>query len=122
MYTNATPQADGRARRPWRFLKPLMFGGIGVLALLAGGDTAGAASVKARVKAGVLTVTGTGAAEEITLRVSPTNSNFVEVDLGDDGSAQFRFARATFSSINVYGAGGADTLRIDDSNDAFTNT
>ena len=67
MYTNATPQADGRARRPWRFLKPLMFGGIGVLALLAGGDTAGAASVKARVKAGVLTVTGTGASEEITL-------------------------------------------------------
>jgi Ca2+-binding RTX toxin-like protein len=58
----------------------------------------------------------------ITLRLRAGDPSTVEVDLGGDGTADFAFARSQFTSIVVYGAGGADRLTIDSSNGVFTDT
>ena len=44
------------------------------------------------------------------------------VDDGNNGSADFTFARSLFSSIVVGGDSGADTLLIDEINGVFTDT
>jgi Ca2+-binding RTX toxin-like protein len=45
----------------------------------------------------------------------------VQVDLGDDGSADFSFPRPQIEKISVEARGGDDWIRIDDTNGAFTN-
>ena len=69
-----------------------------------------------------LRVKGTEANEAIALRLAAGNSAVVQVDLGDDGSADFSFPRAAIQKIRIEGRGGDDRLRIDDTNGAFTNT
>src|SRR6476646_4185547 len=69
-----------------------------------------------------LHVKGTEANDAIALRLAAGNSTVVQVDLGDDGSADFSFPRAEIQKIRVEGRGGDDSLRIDDTNVAFTNT
>jgi Ca2+-binding RTX toxin-like protein len=69
-----------------------------------------------------LRVHGTEAADAIALRLAAGNPAVVQVDLGDDGSADFSFPRAAIDKIRVEGRGGNDSLRVDDINGAFTNT
>jgi RTX calcium-binding nonapeptide repeat (4 copies) len=76
----------------------------------------------ARLECGALHVRGTQANDAIALRLASGNSTVVQVDLGDDGSADFSFPRAQIEKISVEGRGGDDSLRIDDANGAFTNT
>jgi hypothetical protein len=45
-----------------------------------------------------------------------------QVDYGDDGSADFRFARDKSAKIAVDARAGDDRVRIDDSNGAFTDS
>jgi Ca2+-binding RTX toxin-like protein len=71
---------------------------------------------------GTLTVSGNGRADAIALRLQTNNSSIVQVDAGDDGSADFSFDRSQIAAIDVQGAGGDDAIRIDDINGAFTNT
>jgi Ca2+-binding RTX toxin-like protein len=66
-------------------------------------------------------VRGTEANDAIALRLAAGNSAVVQVDLGDNGSADFSFPRAAIKSISVKARGGNDRVRIDDSNGAFTN-
>jgi len=68
-----------------------------------------------------LRVMGTEANDVIALRLAAGNPAVVQVDLGDDGSADFSFPRAAIDSINVRARGGDDRVRIDDTNGAFTN-
>ena len=46
----------------------------------------------------------------------------VQVDVGDDGSADFSFARSDLRAINVTMGDGDDAVRIDDTNGAFTDS
>ena len=46
----------------------------------------------------------------------------LQVDVGDDGSADFTFARAEIAKISVDGGNGDDVVRIDESNGVFTDT
>jgi Ca2+-binding RTX toxin-like protein len=78
--------------------------------------------VKAKLTDGTLRVTGSTAADRIALRLKASNPKRLIVDVGDNGSADFRFRRSRIERIVVNGAGGDDTLRIDDSAGAFTDT
>src|SRR5262245_57451042 len=78
--------------------------------------------VRAVVKHGVLEVKGGDQDNRIALRLAADNPGVIQVDVGDDGSPQFSFARAGISAINVRGGDGDDSLRIDDANGAFTDT
>jgi hypothetical protein len=69
---------------------------------------------------GTLHISGGPQAERIALRLAASNANVLEVDLGDDGSADASFALATFNRINLDAGNGDDTVRIDQSNGNFT--
>ena len=79
-------------------------------------------SVQAEVKDSVLVVSGSVHPDTIVLRLRAGDTSTVEVDVGGDGTADFAFARSTFTSINVDGAESDDVLRIDRSNGVFTDT
>jgi len=76
----------------------------------------------AKIERGTLLVRGTQANDAIALRLAPGDSTVVQVDLGDDGSADFSFPRAEIKKISLEGRRGDDSLRVDDANGAFTNT
>src|SRR4051812_34438547 len=76
---------------------------------------------RARLEHHALHVRGTQANDAIALRLAAGNPAVVQVDLGDNGSADFSFPRAAIESISVKARGGNDRVRIDDSNGAFTN-
>jgi len=77
---------------------------------------------RVRLQHGALRVEGAETNDAIALRLAPGDSTVVQVDLGDDGSADFSFPRAEIQQISIDGRGGDDSLRIDDANGAFTNT
>jgi Ca2+-binding RTX toxin-like protein len=77
--------------------------------------------VRAVVKHGTLEVKGGDQDNRIALRLAADNAAVIQVDVGDNGSPQFSFARAGLSAINVRGGDGNDSLRIDDANGAFTD-
>lgn len=83
-------------------------------------DDARAAS--AQVQGSTLVVTGDNTPDRIALRLEagvPTN---LQVDIGDDGTADATFDRGTFTAIQVRTRRGNDMVRIDDANGPFTDT
>ncbi len=114
----------GTTTRATRAGQLLLAGIVGAVVLGVGlGDAVGAPSkLSATVKRNVLTVTGTSGADRIALRLRPGDASVLEVDAGDDGSAEFSFSRSRFTAIEVDLAGGADFVRIDDSGGLFTDT
>ena len=81
-----------------------------------------AAAGTARVANGTLVVSGDRAPDRIALRLEAGVATKVQVDFGDDGTADATFDRATFDRIVVRAAGGDDAVRIDDANGTFTDT
>jgi hypothetical protein len=79
-------------------------------------------NVSARVEDATLRIAGSPFADTIALRLSATDRNQLQVDVGDDGSADATFDPSTFRAIDVEAGNGADTVRIDDVNGAFTTT
>jgi Ca2+-binding RTX toxin-like protein len=69
-----------------------------------------------------LVIVGTDANDKIALRLEAGRSNVLQVDVGDDGSADFRFRLEPIAAIAIDARGGDDLVRIDDANGAFTNT
>jgi hypothetical protein len=78
--------------------------------------------VRAEIKRGTLQVKGGDQANAVALRLKAGDANTVQVDVGDNGSADFSFARRDISAINVKTGDGNDSVRVDDANGAFTNT
>ena len=78
--------------------------------------------VQVKVKHQALVVKGTAKSDRIALRQSATDRQTLEVDVGDNGSAEFRVARNRFRSIRVDARRGDDRVRIDEANGAFTTT
>jgi hypothetical protein len=85
-----------------------------------GAGTAKAAPAK--LNDGVLTITGTNGSNDIALRLKSAHRGILQVDLGDDGRANFSFKRKRIRKIVVNARGGADVARIDEVNGVFTDT
>jgi Ca2+-binding RTX toxin-like protein len=82
-----------------------------------------AAKFKApKLKEGTLTVNGTKRSDKITLRLQAGDPGILQVDVGDDGSADFSFERSKIAKIVVKARAGADLVRIDESNGVFTDS
>jgi Ca2+-binding RTX toxin-like protein len=83
----------------------------------------GAAKFKhPKVKHGLLEIKGTPGNDNIALRLQAGEPGVLQVDVGDDGSADFSFERAEVAAIAVDAREGDDLVRIDDSNGVFTDT
>ena len=74
-----------------------------------------------KLKRGELRVTGTNASEKIALRLRAGDPGVLEVDAGDDGSAEFAFLRSEITKIAVSARPGDDLVRIDEANGVFTD-
>jgi Ca2+-binding RTX toxin-like protein len=79
------------------------------------------AHTHARLQHHALRVQGTNANDAIALRLAAGNPAVIQVDLGDNGSANASFPVAAIDRISVESHGGNDRVRIDDTNGAFTN-
>jgi predicted lipoprotein with Yx(FWY)xxD motif len=75
-----------------------------------------------KLRHGLLTVEGTEASEKIALRLRAGDPGILEIDVGDDGSADFSFKREKIAKIAVDARAGDDLVRIDESNGAFTDS
>jgi len=89
--------------------------------LIAAGPAGAASPTSASVSGDTLTVTGSSASESLALRLAAGEANTLEVDFGDDGSADQSFDRSTFSSIEVFLRSGNDRFRVDQINGAFAD-
>jgi hypothetical protein len=78
--------------------------------------------VKARVDDGTLHIQGSPHKDAITLRLNAADPNQLQVDVGDDNTADFTFGLNTFNAIDVKAGEGDDTIRIDQVNGVFTTT
>jgi Ca2+-binding RTX toxin-like protein len=76
------------------------------------------ASYSVDVRNQTLRITGNDASDRLALRVS---ADTLQVDVGDDGSADFEAPRGSFQRIRVRAGGGNDLVRIDDSGGIFTD-
>jgi Ca2+-binding RTX toxin-like protein len=93
--------------------------GASVAAMLAFSAAPAFASYTARVKEGTLQIKGNGASDKLALRLSPTDPNTLQVDVGEDGTTDFAFDRSTFTAISVQAGGGNDEVRVDNSFGSF---
>jgi Ca2+-binding RTX toxin-like protein len=75
-----------------------------------------------KLKHGVITIEGTEASDKIALRLQAGDPGVLQVDVGDDGSADFNFERADVARIAVDAAEGNDLVRIDETNGIFTDS
>jgi Ca2+-binding RTX toxin-like protein len=71
---------------------------------------------------GQLTVEGTNKGDRIALGLQAGQPGILQVDFGDDGSAEFSFERRQIAQIVVDAGNGNDAVRIDESNGVFSDT
>jgi len=69
-----------------------------------------------------LVIVGTAGNDKIALRLEAGRSDVLQVDVGDDGSADFNVHLEPVQTITVDGGAGDDLVRIDEANGAFTNS
>jgi Ca2+-binding RTX toxin-like protein len=74
-----------------------------------------------KLKHGVLTIEGTKAGDRIALRLQAGNPGTLQVDVRDDGSPDFYFAREEIARIEVDAGAGDDLVRIDEGNGVFSD-
>jgi Ca2+-binding RTX toxin-like protein len=77
---------------------------------------------KPKLNHGVLIVEGTRASDKIALRLESGQAGTLQIDVGDDGSPDFSVDRSKVARIAVNARAGNDSVRIDESNGAFTDT
>jgi Ca2+-binding RTX toxin-like protein len=70
----------------------------------------------------VLTIKGTRASDKVALRLKAGQPGILQVDVGDDGSADFQFERQKIARIAVDARAGDDVVRIDETNGVFTDS
>ncbi|HET6954722.1 MAG TPA: hypothetical protein VFI47_30450 [Acidimicrobiales bacterium] len=68
-----------------------------------------------------LVVTASNGDDSLALRLAAGNTAVLEVDFGDDGTADASVDRATFSRIEVFTLRGNDSYRVDQVNGAFAD-
>jgi Ca2+-binding RTX toxin-like protein len=88
---------------------------------LAFGATSALAAYTAQFQGQTLQLVGDGASDKLALRLQAGSPNILQVDVGDDGTADFAFDRSSFTGIDVEAGGGNDQVRVDQTNGAFTD-
>ena len=117
--------APKRARRA---LRPLVVTAVAALGLGFATQAAAAPAAKhkqkveAKVRHDTLEIEGTFRSDTIALRLKAGNPDKLELDVGDDGSAERQFDRDRFDAIEVEAGFGDDFVRIDEVNGIFTDT
>jgi Ca2+-binding RTX toxin-like protein len=76
--------------------------------------------VRAALRHGTLRVNGNDGANAVALRLKAGDPTRIQVDAGDNGSADFSFDRGAVDAIKVRMGDGNDLARIDDANGSFT--
>ena len=107
--------------RPRAALARLLGATVAMAAVAGFGAERGHAAISAQISAQTLRITGDAAGDSIALRLAPGAPGTLQVDLGDDGSAERSFDRSRFTRIVVDAGGGDDRVRIDEANGLFTN-
>jgi predicted lipoprotein with Yx(FWY)xxD motif len=74
-----------------------------------------------KLRHGLLTIEGTKASDKIALRLQAGNPGILQVDVGDDGSADFSFKRKHVAKIALDARAGDDLVRIDEANGVFSD-
>ena len=100
---------------------PIGIVAMAALAVGAAGPASAASPNSVSVANDTLTVTGSSASESIALRLAPAQPNTLQVDFGDDGSADASVDRTTFSHIRVLLKPGNDSFRVDQVNGTFAD-
>jgi hypothetical protein len=75
-----------------------------------------------KLKRGLLTIEGTKERDIVALRLQAGEPGILQIDVGDDGSADFDFELAQIQRIAVEAGAGDDVVRIDESNGVFTDS
>ena len=78
--------------------------------------------VRAELDNGTLKVEGGNRPNAVALRLKNGDANQIQVDAGDNNSADFTFARGDVRAISIAMGNGRDSVRIDDANGPFTDT
>ena len=86
------------------------------------GASARPPGVSAELDNGTLHVDGGDRPNAVALRLKQGDSSRLQVDAGDNNSADFSFARGDVREISIRMGNGRDSVRIDDSNGSFTDT
>src|SRR5215208_3396452 len=115
--------SDRRHQRPFRLATLAV---VAVAALLAPAVSSASNQkvdgVRAKLKHGTLEVRGSRGTDAVALRLKAGDANRVEVDVGDDGAADFSFQRQIVKRLAVEARAGDDLVRIDEANGVFTDT
>jgi hypothetical protein len=74
-----------------------------------------------KLKEGLLTIEGTKRSDRLTLRLQAGDPRVLQLDVGDDGSADYAFARQDVARIELAAGAGDDLVRIDESNGVFSD-
>jgi len=109
--------------RPFRVISTVAVLGLAAIAspAVSSASTHKVQDVRAKLTHdGTLEVSGGHRANAVALRLGDRTQ--VQVDVGDDGSADFTFARNDLRAIKVNMGSGKDAVRIDDTNGAFTDS
>jgi Ca2+-binding RTX toxin-like protein len=117
---------DSRPKRPIHLIAPATIVTLALTALVAAVPASAKSDeidgVRAEIKRGTLNVKGGDQADAVALRLKAGDPNTVEVDVGDNGSADFSFPKVDVDAIKVTLRDGSDSARIDDANGAFTDS
>jgi hypothetical protein len=81
-----------------------------------------AATVSPTLSEGLLRIDGTNGDDKIALRLQSGDPAILQVDVDDDGSADFSFSRANIARIELDAGNGDDLARIDEANGSFSDT
>ena len=108
-------------RRSIARLAPVAAASAAALLTVGISSPAYAASTNASVQNDTLTITGSPASDSLALRLAANSDQTLEVDFGDNGTADFSFDRNTFSRIAISLRNGNDHFRVDEANGTFTD-
>jgi Ca2+-binding RTX toxin-like protein len=100
----------------------LITGGLAATAQAAPAHDRVHSLVSVQVQHRTLTITGTAGNDKLALRLRAGDPQRLQLDVGDDGSADVMVRRRRFDRIVVNAGDGDDQVRIDESNGAFTTT
>lgn len=78
-------------------------------------------AVSAVITAAVLKITGGNTDDAVAVRLKPGDPTVVQVDVNNDGTAEFSFARALFDRVSLLGNGGNDLMIVDEVNGAIAD-
>jgi hypothetical protein len=94
---------------------------VGTIGILGFTAAPALASYRGSVQGRTPQIVGNAASDKLALRLAPGSPNILQVDVGDDGTADFSLDRSTFDAIVVNAGAGNDEVRVDDSFGSFAD-